>query len=282
VIFDCHAHIASDDLERYPPAPLGGSLRQGDLDDPITAERLLRLLDENGVERAVLVQRAYIYGFDNSYVVDAADAHPDRLRAVCMIDALDDDAPSQIRRWAERGAIGIRMSEPHRGADTSWLGSPRAIAAWETASELGLPVRLHLFRWNRSACLPVIRVLLERFPRTTVVIDHLSNLAAEQGPPDFGLDAPLRALLGFDGLFLLFSTINLAKLAAESLPAAPVIEHVTRVFGAHRVLWGSDIGQSRASYAEMRGLAEDAIATLDGDGRRRLLHGTGNAVYGWE
>jgi L-fuconolactonase len=282
MIFDCHAHIISDDLDRYPPTPLGGTVREGDLDDPITAERLLRLLDENDVERAVVVQRAYIYGFDNSYVVDAARDYPDRLRAVCMIDALDEQAPAQVRHWiAERGAIGIRMSEPYRGADASWFSSPRAMAVWETAAELGVPVRLHLFRWNRLACLPVIAEMLARFPQVTVVVDHLSNLTAEEGPPHFGLDEPLRALIPFKNLFLLFSTINLAKLAAEQRPAAPVIEHLAAAFGAHRILWGSDIGQSKASYPEMRAMADAAVAGLSGDDRRQLLYDTGKAVYGW-
>jgi predicted TIM-barrel fold metal-dependent hydrolase len=283
MIFDSHAHIVSDDPVRYPPEPLSGELRAGDLDNPVTAERLLRAMDENGVEQAVIVQRAHIYGNDNSYVVDAAEMHRDRLRALCMIDALDAEAPRRIRHWVvERGAIGIRMTEPYKGADASWFCSPRAAAAWETAAELGVPVRLHLFRWNRLTCLPAVEELLLRFPRTTVVIDHLSNLAAEEGPPDYGLDPPLRALIRLPNLFLLFSTINLGRLAARNVQSAPVIEHLVDAFGAHRIMWGSDIGQSKGSYGEMRALAEAAVAALGTAERERLLHGTGQAVYGWD
>jgi L-fuconolactonase len=281
VIVDAHAHIVSADLERYRPDPLSGSLGPRDLDDPITAERLLRWLDENDVERAVVVQRAHIYGYDNSYVVDAAARYPDRLSALCMIDALDRQAPQQIRHWVcDRGAIGIRMTEPHRGADPSWFASPTASAAWETAAELGIPVRLHLYRWNREACLPAIVPLVRRFPGTTVVIDHLSNLAAEQGPPDHGLDAPLAALAGYRNVLLLFSTINLAKLVAQGLPAAPVIARLARTFGTGRLLWGSDIGQSQGRYDEMCRLAEAAVALLDDDARERLLGANAHVVYG--
>lgn len=278
--FDCHAHIVSADTDRYPTAPLGGTIRAGDMDDPITAERLLRLLDANDVAHAVVVQRAYIYGYDNSYVVDAAEKYPDRLSAVCAVDAANEEAPNRIRHWVERGAIGIRLTEPHRGADTSWFDSPRALEAWKTAAALGIPVRLHFFRWNRAECLPAVAGLLRRFPETTVVVDHLSNLAAEEGPPDFGLDAPLAALASFPNLCLLFSTINLARLHDADSSAAPVIERLVGVFGAHRIMWGSDVGQSKASYAEMRRLADAAVATLDEDERRQLLDGTGRAVYG--
>ncbi|HMB74221.1 MAG TPA: amidohydrolase family protein [Gammaproteobacteria bacterium] len=278
---DCHAHIFSADTERYPVAPLGGTLRAGELDDPVTAERLLQMLDANGVERAVVVQRAYIYGYDNAYVVEAAAKYPQQLRAVCAIDPEADDAPQTIRHWVEeRGAIGIRLTEPSRGAGTGWLDSPQALAAWETATELGIPVRLHFFRWNRESGLPVVAGLLERFPRTQVVIDHLSNLAVEQGPPDYGLDAPLAALIPYANLSLLLSTINLGRLAADGKPSAPVVARLVEAFGAERIMWGSDIGQSQGTYAEMRALAEEAVATLPDRERRLVLDGTGHVVYG--
>lgn len=281
MIFDSHAHIVSDDQQRYPPAPLSGSVREGDLDDPITAERLLRLLDTHGVERALAVQRAHIYGYDNSYVVDAAEKYPDRLQALCAIDANDRDAPARIRHWVgDRGAVGIRLTEPFKGADTSWLDSPAALDAWGTAAELGVSVRVHLYRWNRAACLPAIAALLPKVSATKVVIDHLSNMHAEQGPADYGLDAPLEALAAYPQVFLLFSTINLAKLAAAGQPAAPVIERVVDRFGAARVLWGSDIGQSKGSYQEMRALAEAAVASLDAEARRQVLYATGRSLYG--
>lgn len=277
---DCHAHIFSGDTSRYPVAPLGGTLREGELDDPVTAERLIEMLDANGVERAVVVQRAYIYGYDNSYVVAAAARYPDRLRAVCAIDPQADDAPATIRHWVgERGAIGIRFTEPFRGADTSWLDSPQALAAWQAATELDIPVRLHFFRWNREAGLPVVRDLLERFPRTRIVIDHLSNLPAEQGPPDYGLDALLAALIPYANLSLLLSTINLGRLATDGNASAPVVERLVDAFGADRIMWGSDIGQSRGTYEEMRALADAAVATLPESDRRLVLDGTGHAIY---
>jgi L-fuconolactonase len=280
VTIDCHAHIVSDDADRYPIAPLGGTVRAGDLDDPVTAERLIEMLDANGVERAVVVQRAYIYGYDNAYVVDAAERYPARLRAVCAVDAQAEDAPRRIRHWvAARGAIGIRLTEPYRGADTSWFDSPRALDAWATAAELGIPVRLHFFRWNRAACLPAVIPLLERFRQTRVVIDHLSNLSAEAGPPDYGLDAALAALIDYGNCYLLLSTINLARLAAGGMAPAPVLERLVAAFGAGRIMWGSDIGQSKGTYAELCGYARAAVSTLTETDRRLVLGGTGRAVY---
>lgn len=279
--FDAHAHIVSRDTERYAPAPLGGRVRPGDLDDPITAERLIAALDANGVERALAVQRAYVYGYDNSYVLDAAASYPDRLRAVCAVDARLPDAARLVHHWvAERGAAGIRLTEPARNADTSWFDSAAALEVWTAAADLAIPVRLQLFRWNRAACLPAIAAVVRRFPHTPVVIDHLSNLSAEDGPPSYGLDAPLAALIEHDNLFLLLSTINLARLDAEQQPAAPVVEHLVAAFGAGRIMWGSDIGQSQGDYARMCALADAAVGGLSADARRQVLYATAHAIYG--
>jgi predicted TIM-barrel fold metal-dependent hydrolase len=80
---------------------------------------------------------------------------------------------------------------------------------------------------------------------------------------------------------MLFSTINLANLAKNGVPADGVLAHLIGFFGADRVLWGSDIGQSKGTYAEMVALALAAVARLDTDDQRRVLCGTGKAVYAW-
>ncbi len=71
-MFDSHAHLISADSEQYPPAPPSGQLKPGELDDPLTVERLLSGNGQSGVEKAVLVQRGSVYGFNNDYVCDAA------------------------------------------------------------------------------------------------------------------------------------------------------------------------------------------------------------------
>ena len=279
IAFDSHAHIISDDHEKYRPDPLSGSLRPGDLDNPVTAEKLLKFMDENGVERALLVQRAHVYGFNNDYVVDCAQRYPDRFRAMCMVNALDPNVAQQVRHWVNRGAVAIRVTEPHKGMDNSWFSSPQALTMWETANELGISVRLHFYRWNRAQCLPDVKPLVERFARMTVVLDHLSNLSAEEGPPNYGADELLRGLAALPNLYLLFATINLGPLAAKDIPAAPVIAHLAKLFGANRMMWGSDIAQSPGTYAQMRAMADAAVSGVNGEEQRQMLRDTGTSVY---
>lgn len=279
-MIDSHAHLISADVGKYPPSPLSGELEAGALDNPVTVERLLALMDENGVERALAVQRAHIYGFNNAYVCDAAARHPDRLRALGMVDALAPDIRQQVRYWVgERGAVGIRLTEPFKGADPSWFASGEAMAAWETVSELGGSVRLHFYRWNRVACLAALKPILAAFPQTTVVLDHFSNIASETGAPDHGVDAPLLEMVEHANVYLLYSMINLGKLAAQDLPAAPMVERVVREFGADRVMWGSDVAQSKGAYAEMVALAHASVSGLSAEDQRKVLHDTARALY---
>ncbi|AKC69451.1 amidohydrolase family protein [Pandoraea oxalativorans] len=279
-MIDSHAHLISDDRVRYVPAPLSGTLEDSAFDNPVTAERLLALLDANGIDRALAVQRAHIYGFKNDYVCDAAAQYPERLRALCMIDALADDAAQTVRYWVgERGSVGIRMTEPHKGADCSWFAADAALRAWDAVADAGGSVRLHFYRWNRVAALEALAPIVRRYPNTPVVLDHFSNIVGEAGAPDHGVDDALLRFVDAPNVYLLYSMINLGKLAALKLPSAPVVERVVRSFGADRVMWGSDVAQSKGEYADMVGMAHESVSSLSCADQRKVLHGTAAAVY---
>lgn len=287
MIIDTHAHIVANNPQRYPPAPLGGTLDPGALDDPVTAERLLRLMDENRVDRAVLVQRAHIYGYDNSYVVDSAQRYPDRLSAVICVDAEDEQAPAQVRHWiGERGAVGLRLVAPGATSPTvatpglgmDWFAGTRALRAWQTAAEFGASVCIHFFRWNRIEGLSALQRIAARFPATKIVLDHVSNIAAEDGGPDFGVDDTLRMLCAYRNVYQKITTINFGRLVSQAKPLAPVAERIVQVCGADRVMWGSDITQSKGTYAQMIAWAQAALANIAS--REQVLASNAADVYG--
>ncbi|HUE11983.1 MAG TPA: amidohydrolase family protein [Steroidobacteraceae bacterium] len=279
MIFDSHAHLVSDDFERYPPAPLSGTLDRP-LDDPMTAEKLLRLMDGQGVGRAVAVQRAHVYGYDNRYVCDAADKYPDRLVAVCCIDAATDDAAARARHWlAERAAAGLRLTEPYKGSGIGWFAAPAARAVWRVAEEMGASICLHMYRWNRDETLEALPPVLTAFPRVTVIIDHASNLIAEQGSPDYGVDSALARLARFPAVYQKFTAINFARLAGLNLPLAPVVARVVKEFGAERVMWGSDVAQSAGAYADLVAMAKASTAELTAAQRQCVLNDTAAGIY---
>src|SRR5204863_4100081 len=106
---DVHPHVISRDAARYPRAPLGGKQSDWSQERPVSAEEMVRAMDEAGIERSVLVQASTCYGHDNAYLADAVSAHPKRFSGVFSVDVLAPDAPQRITYWKGRGLTGLRV-----------------------------------------------------------------------------------------------------------------------------------------------------------------------------
>lgn len=280
-MIDSHAHLISGDEAKYPPAPPEGLVRPADFENPMTAERLLREMDGAGVEKAVLVQRGSVYGIDSSYVCDSAARFPRRLTAVCAIDATLPDCAERVCYWVTgRGAAGIRLMELVRGRGFDWLDSPAAREAWAAAADLGVPVCVHVFPWNRLEGLTRLLAILDAIPGLTVVVDHFTAMQSDAGPPDHGVDDLLARLARFEGTNVKFTTIPLGKLEKDGVDARPVVHRVMDLFGAERMMWGSDIAQSPGAYDEMVSLGRNAVAGLSATQQEAVLGGTAARIYG--
>jgi predicted TIM-barrel fold metal-dependent hydrolase len=130
------------------------------------------------------VQRFHYYFVDNSYVLDASRPHAQRMCPVVMLDALDAEAPAQLRALANRQRLGaLRLATLHHTRyDTAWLNSPSALRLWEEAAKLGLPVAVIGYLRHLPYNLPALGMIAAMFPETPIVIDHLGM---PHGPPQF-------------------------------------------------------------------------------------------------
>jgi predicted TIM-barrel fold metal-dependent hydrolase len=247
----------------------------------MTVERLIATMDEANVDKAVLVQRGSIYGFDSSYVCDSAARFPERFAAVCSIDATRPDCGAGVHYWVtERGAAGIRLMELVRSSSLEWLDSPLARNAWAAAAELQVPVCVHFFPWNRKAGLSRLAGIMRDIHGLTVVIDHLGAIRSEAGPPDHGVDEHLEEVARLEGANVKFTTIPLGRLTQAGIDSAPIMERVMNLFGAERMMWGSDIAQSPGSYGYMVGLGRDAVSGMSSAQQEAVLGGTARRLYG--
>src|ERR1700675_4934003 len=100
---DTQAHVVSADQTTYPldpPTvdPMGTAMSRWFDAPELSADDLLRRMDDTGIERAVLVQAFSAYQYDNRYTVDAALAHPQRLASSCIID-LEDEPAKAAQHW---------------------------------------------------------------------------------------------------------------------------------------------------------------------------------------
>jgi predicted TIM-barrel fold metal-dependent hydrolase len=274
-IVDTHAHIISSDPKRFPYAPLTGSVPRWPVERLIDADRLVANMDHAGVDHAVLVQYSTFHGYDNSYVLDTAQRHPDRFVAVVTLDGRAAAAPQQLTRSVQCGAAGLRLRAPDRQSGLNWLTCD---ALWRRVVELNIPVCVHFMVHDQAAGVTRLGEMLRRFPEVTVVLDHVGNPPWAEGPPDYGLQ-PVMRLADHTGLYIKFATINLDRLNAADLGPRPVLQRLIHAFGAQRIMWGSDAPNTPGDYADMLARVRAALTDTASPDPDWILGGTALRVY---
>jgi len=269
-LVDTHTHIVSPDHDRYPltPRDLSGTWY---LDAPASAEQLASAMDENGVERAVLVQAVGAYTHDNRYAADAAQANPGRFCSACCIDAEAKDATRTFDYWIrERGMAGIRLFALSREGP-SWLIDERTFPLWHRASELGAHVIVTILPHQ----LDELETVLARFPEIAVSLDHCAFAFAEAEA-----SKRLFRLSTRSNLHLKVTTHVLDDAVAREGSARPLVRRLVDAFGSDRIMWGSDYCQTHdRSYAALVELARESFAVLDRDDRAACQAGTARRLW---
>ncbi|MGC3982447.1 MAG: amidohydrolase family protein [Steroidobacteraceae bacterium] len=297
-LFDGHLHPISDDQQRYPrnaaaapptsgagslPAGVGG--QAGGVNKSERAEtdfdkRALKWMDEEGVEAAAAVQKRGTYGTDNSYTLDIAEAHKDRLRSIVILDAQDAKAPEQLRDMInKRGAAGIRLTgAPEKDNTLPWLSSPQALKVWDVANKAGAVVDIMITNQDNTQYVPEIIKLAKTYPNVRLVLDHALYPKTE-GAPDYGINATYATMAKQKNIYYKFSTINLDFIQEAKLSAPDFVRKLVDVYGADHVLWGSDAGNTAGSYQELVGRIVGATTKLTDAEKHKVLHDTGKGVF---
>ena len=287
-IFDSHTHFVSNDQAKYPlrkdlpPLQHEQDMREYQMQNPTTAQRVFGLWDANGVEEGVAVQFRSTYNLDNSYVVDTAAAYPERVRGVVILDPTDGATPDTLRRWVkEKGITGIRtIGGKNAAGEYPLLDSPAAQRTWAVANELGIAVVLMttpVYRADAGA-LERIATLASHYPNVRFVLDHLGWPAPESAP-GFGLTPAHLALRSHANVYFKFTTLNIQALANANLPATDFVRFAVSTFGADRLMWGSDFGNNKRDYADLVKIAVDATSKLTLPEQRQMLRETARGVF---
>jgi L-fuconolactonase len=238
-------------------------------------QSLLEHMDEHGVDAAVLVQPVCA-GFDNSLVADLARTDAVRFAAVCAVDPNDAAARSELERWAALGCRGVRL-RPLKPDEHDAFQSAGDQPVWDAADDAGLVVSLYMGRQH----LPALRRLVERFPDTDVVIDHMALPDPVAGASARAW-AELLALASFPRVNVKVSGFH--YFAREAYPHSDcrgLLESLCQTFGTERLLWGSDYPHTllRSGYA--RGVKQLArvLPDLSSDELAAIMGGTAQRLY---
>jgi predicted TIM-barrel fold metal-dependent hydrolase len=298
LLFDSHAHLVADDQVRYPRNPMqraadapyrhpgvigkpGGHHGPNPVNEVPDALRMLQWMKDENVDGMVAVQKRMIYRYDNSYILDSSDAYPDRFSAVVMLDAQDENTPALVRQMVRaNGLAGVRLfggRTPDGGMP--WLNSPAALKTWDVVQEFGLVMDLEvLSQGGGGPSIPAIIALARQYPAIRIVLDHLLEPEMEEGE-HFGLDGRYQTLSSEANIFFKFTSINLDICREENIPAQKVLRRAVDLFGADRLMWGSDIGTSSGTYKEMVQRFLDSATLLNASEKSAVFHDTGRRVF---
>lgn len=231
MIIDSHAHIWTLDSYRYPWQPIGGYIPE----IPADYDMLLSEMSSCGVDVAILVQPTP-YGWDNRYLLDAAEKLPERFKVVCLVNPFSTSSVIKLNTLVkEQNVSGIRLNW-HLEEPEKWKNSPAHLALWSEIQALGIPVCIQL----TPPYFPLVHFFSEHFLAVRIVLDHL-------GRPKPGSKIDDTEFISFLRLHEIPQVyVKLSGFYYFSQEPAPykdvwgLLKETVNTFSPQRCLWGSD------------------------------------------
>ena len=275
-IIDIHPHIVSPDTKKYPLDPLGGTQSTWSTERPTTYHQLLAAMDEAGVAKAAIVHSSTAYGYDNSYVADAVEAVPERFTGVYSIDVLAPDAVKTFDYWLGRGCTGMRLfttgsTLPNQA---TFFVDPKADPFWEHAQAKNIPVCMQM----KQEGIPLLRQVMDRFPKITMILDHFSRAPFEDGPP-YAKAQALFDLAKYKQVYLKVTPINVSPKSWGNGAPETFFGKMIDTFGAERIAWGSNFPNSVGTMKEILTAAQKAFSFAKASDQDWIFGKTAQTLY---
>jgi L-fuconolactonase len=278
MVIDAHQHVWNLASARYDW--IGPELAF--LDRDFQLEEALPSMARAGVDATILVQAADNVE-DTANMLEVADRNPEVVGIVAWVPLEDPDAAGpmlELLRLDPR-IVGIR-NLIHDRPDPDWILRPEVDAGLGVLEAAGVPFD---YVTAGTAALVHLPVISERHPRLRIVIDHL-------GKPPIGVGDEARH--HWRGLLAEAARNPLVSAKVSGLYRAhgamydwtpellrPFVEDAFEVFGAERLMWGSDwpVSELGGGYDRVwDGLAAifDGLEPLE---RAAVLGGTATDFY---
>jgi len=233
-IIDSQVHIWAANTPDRPWAPG----KKAHLPEPLTAERLVRMMDEAGVDAAVLVPPS-LEGDRNDLSLEAVRDYPGRFVVMGRIDLKKPAAREAVASWTKApGLVGVRLTF-HREDSRPALTDGTADWFWPEAEKHDIPVMVHA-----PERLDVIAGIAERHPGLRLIIDHMGFARATMDDKAPAGAERVAALAKYPNVYVKVSA--LPCFSSEPYPFANLNRAIRRVidaFGPRRSFWGSDLSR---------------------------------------
>jgi len=242
MIVDAQIHLWKPEAPDRPWQPG----RKAQLPEPFLIEKAVPMMDDAGVERAVIVPPSW-EGDRNDYAIEAVRRYPNRFAIMGRLPLTQPETAKLLPDWKKQpGMLGVRLTfHPY---EWQWLTDGTADWFWPLAEKYNLPVMFY------GAPMPAFVPVIERHPGLTMIADHLGTTGdvAKSGKLPEAVKETA-ALAKYPNVSVKLSTTPLYS--SESYPFRDMTEHIRRlfdVFGPHRSYWGTDLTNSynKATYKQ--------------------------------
>ena len=246
---------------------------------PYAPDDLWPQLQAAGVEGTVLVQAAPSVN-ETEYMLGLADATPWVKGVVGWVDFENPSDRKVLERLKGhpkfKGVRPMIQDIP----DDGWMHRDDVQWGYRAICDLGLTFDALGFPRHLSPFL----TLLKRYPDMRVVIDHcMKPQIRTHSAASFAHWAEgMARIAGQTGAYCKFSAlITEADAGWTTADLAPYADHILRVFGAERVMWGSDwpVCRLRGEYADWHKAALTLTEGLNATDREWVFGGTAATFY---
>lgn len=295
-LYDTHAHFYTNDVDKYPitarTARYGPEIMVAKaMRFPQTPKEVFAFWDECGIAKGAGVQYSSTYRFDNRYLLDISREHPDRIVPIVILDPEDAATPATLEKFARENRIaGVRWtgsptpvpgSAPGPGqasnSDFAFL-SPTAAASWQAANRLGLTVVLMPIGGDTRGAMKKVAEHAVRYPNVNILLDHI-GFPRPEGGPNFGLSPEHLALAKHPNIYYKYTTLLIEQLHAAHVEFKPFLEHMVKTFGANKMTWGSDVGNTPGSMFMWVQHALDSASGLTLKQQEDLFYNTADRIH---
>jgi len=296
-LFDTHTHFYTNDADKYPfnarTARYGPEIMVAKaMRFPQTPKEVFAFWDENHIAKGIGVQYSSTYRFDNSYLLDIAKQYPDKILPVVILDPEDDKTPAALEKMAkENRIVGVRWTGgPTPPATPPAAGttappnsdfpffSAKAQASWAAANRLGIVVVLMPIGGDTRGAMRKVADHAGRYPNVNILLDHI-GFPRPEGAPNFGLSPDHIALAKIPNVYYKYTTLLIEQLHAAKVEFKPFLEHMVKTFGANKMTWGSDVGNTPGSMFMWVQHALDSASGLPLQQQQDLFYNTAERIH---
>jgi predicted TIM-barrel fold metal-dependent hydrolase len=100
---------------------------------------------------------------------------------------------------------------------------------------------------------------MDRFPKVTMILDHLARAPFEEGPP-YGGATELLDLAKYKQVYLKITPVNVTPKSWGKGSPETFFGKIVDTFGASRIAWGSNFPNSKGTLPEILGAMRKAFS----------------------